>query len=136
MHSWTVGWWRWRTYFAGNQEPIWPWSTSNEPPIYFSKAQFIYIRTVCSERLLLGLDRTGHMSFLTEQDRMPNFARLDWTESGLISLKFLPTKYKDKVPGHKFGVKRPNINSKKILKKKIENFFGFFFWIFFLFLKC
>ena len=37
MHSWTVGWWRWRTSFAGSQEPIWPWSTSNELPIYFSK---------------------------------------------------------------------------------------------------
>ena len=34
-----------------------------------------------------GLDRTGHMSFLTEQDRTPKFAGqvlLDQTKSGLI----------------------------------------------------
>ena len=35
--------------------------------------------------LELGLDRTGHMSFLTGQDRTPKFAGQvlpDWTESG------------------------------------------------------
>ena len=35
----------------------------------------------------LGLDRTGHMSFLIRQDRTPKFAGQvlsDWTESGLI----------------------------------------------------
>ena len=29
----------------------------------------------CAELFLLGLDRTGHMSFLTGQDRTPKFAR-------------------------------------------------------------
>ena len=43
----------------------------------------------------LGLDRTGHMSFLTGQDRTPKFAGQvmpDWTESGLIILNILPYK--------------------------------------------
>ena len=42
----------------------------------------------------LGLDRTGHLSFLTGQDRTPKFAGQvlpDRTESGLIFLKsYLP----------------------------------------------
>ena len=45
--------------------------------------------------LKLGLDRTGHMSFLTGQDRTPKFAGQvlpDWTESGLTFLNILPTK--------------------------------------------
>ena len=40
----------------------------------------------------LGLDRTGHMSFLTGQDRTPKFAGQvlpDRTESGLIFLNIL-----------------------------------------------
>ena len=43
----------------------------------------------------LGLDRTGHMSFLTGQDRTPKFAGQvlpDRTESGLIFLNILPNK--------------------------------------------
>ena len=43
----------------------------------------------------LGLDRTGHMSFLTGQDRTPKFAGQvlpDRTESGLMSLDILPYK--------------------------------------------
>ena len=46
--------------------------------------------------LSIGLDRTGHMSFLTGEDRTPKFARQvlpDQTESGLIFLDILPTKY-------------------------------------------
>ena len=38
----------------------------------------------------VGLDRTGHMSFLTGQDRTPKFAGQvlpDRTESGLLFLK-------------------------------------------------
>ena len=45
----------------------------------------------------LGLNRTGHMSFLTGQDRTPKFAEQvlpDWTESGLIFLNILPTNYR------------------------------------------
>ena len=60
----------------------------------------------------LGLNRTGHMSFLTGQDRTPKFAGQvlpDRTESGLIFLTFYLTSigYQfsyDKVPRHKFGV--------------------------------
>ena len=43
----------------------------------------------------LGLDRTGHMSFLTGQDRTPEFAGQvlpDRTESGLIFSDILPYK--------------------------------------------
>ena len=43
----------------------------------------------------LGLDRTGHMSFLTGQDRTPKFAGQvlpDRTESGLIFSNILPYK--------------------------------------------
>ena len=43
----------------------------------------------------IGLDWTGHMSFLTGQDRTPKFAGQvlpDWTESGLIFLNILPCK--------------------------------------------
>ena len=45
----------------------------------------------------LGLDRTGHMSFLTGQDRTPKFAGQvlpDRTESRLIFLNVLPTNYR------------------------------------------
>ena len=41
----------------------------------------------------LGLNRTGHMSFLTRQDRTPKFAGQvlpNWTESRLIFLSILP----------------------------------------------
>ena len=47
------------------------------------------------EFIFLGLNRTGHMSFLTGQDRTPKFARQvlpDWTESGLIFSNILPYK--------------------------------------------
>jgi hypothetical protein len=57
---------------------------------------------------LLGLDRTGHMSFLTGQDRTPKFARQvlpDRTESGLILLNVLPTKYNS----HKIGYMDTNL---------------------------
>ena len=43
----------------------------------------------------IGLDRTGHMSFLTGQDRTPKFVGQvlpDRTESGLIFLDILPYK--------------------------------------------
>ena len=46
--------------------------------------------------LVLGLNRTGHMSFLAGQDRTPKFAGQvlpDRTESGLILFNILPTKY-------------------------------------------
>ena len=45
---------------------------------------------------IVGLDRTGHMIFLTGQDRTPKFAGQvlpDRTESGLIFLNILPNKY-------------------------------------------
>ena len=51
----------------------------------------------CAELFLLGLDRTGHMSFLTGQVRTPKFAGQvlpDQTVSGLIFWNILPTKYK------------------------------------------
>ena len=44
---------------------------------------------------VVGLDRTGHMSFLTGQDRTPEFAGQvlpDRTESGLMFLDILPYK--------------------------------------------
>ena len=45
--------------------------------------------------IIVGLDRTGHMSFLTGQDQTPKFAGQvlpDRTESGLIFLDILPYK--------------------------------------------
>ena len=45
----------------------------------------------------VGLDRTGHMSFLTGQDRTPKFAGQvlpDRTESRIIVLNILHTKYR------------------------------------------
>ena len=45
---------------------------------------------------VVGLDRTGHMSFMTGQDRTPKFAgRIlpDRTKSGLTFLNTLYTKY-------------------------------------------
>jgi hypothetical protein len=67
------------------------------------------------------------MSFLTGQDRTPKFAGQvlpDRTESGLIFLTFYLTSmgYQlsyDRVPGHKFDVKKILIGM--ILKKKFEN---------------
>ena len=56
------------------------------------KTTFVIELTHCK----LGLDRTGHMSFLTGQDRTPKFAGQvlpDRTISGLIFLNILPTKY-------------------------------------------
>jgi hypothetical protein len=62
----------------------------------------------------IGLNRTGNMTFLTGQDRTPKFAGQvlpDQTESGLRFLTFylMSMGYQfsyDKVPGHKFGVKK------------------------------
>ena len=62
----------------------------------------------------LGLNQTGHMSFLTRQDRTPKLAGQvlpDWTESGLIFLTFYLTSmgYQfsyDKFPYQKFDVKK------------------------------
>ena len=48
-------------------------------------------------KLHIGLDRTGHMSFLTGQDRTPKFAGQvlpDRTESGLLFISILPTNYR------------------------------------------
>ena len=64
--------------------------------------------------IVLGLDRTGHMSFLTGQDRTPKFAGQvlpERTESGLIFLTFYLTSMSyqfsyDKVPGHILDVKK------------------------------
>jgi hypothetical protein len=87
------------------------------------------------------------MSFLTRQDRTPQFAGQvlpDRTESGLIFLTFYLTSmgYQfsyNKVPGHKFGVKNLNWdvfeNEKKNLEKKNLIVILIFFFDFFLFLK-
>jgi hypothetical protein len=64
--------------------------------------------------LEVGLNRTGHMRFLSGQDRTPKFAGQvlpDRTESGLIFLTFylISIGYQftyDKVHGHKFGFKK------------------------------
>ena len=48
--------------------------------------------------ITLGLDRTGHMIFLTGQDRTPKFAGqvlTNRTKSGLIFLNILHTNYGD-----------------------------------------
>ena len=53
------------------------------------------LRNIHSELNGVGFDRTGHMSFLTGQDRTPKFAGQvlpDRTESGLIFLDILPYK--------------------------------------------
>ena len=59
----------------------------------------------CLQLRPLGLDRTGHMSFLTGQDRTPKFGGQvlpDRTESGLIFLNILPAKVlKVRCPGRK-----------------------------------
>ena len=65
----------------------------------------------------LGLNRTGHLSFLTGQDRTPKFAGQvlsDQTESRLIFLTFYLKSiiYQfsyDKVHGHKYGVKKSKV---------------------------
>ena len=47
---------------------------------------------------LIGLNRTGHMSFLTGQDRTPKFVGQvlpDRTKSGLTFLNILHTNYGD-----------------------------------------
>jgi hypothetical protein len=59
----------------------------------------------------LGLNRTGHMSFLTGQDRTPKYAGQDLpdrTESGLtFYLTSMGYQFSyDKVPGHKSVVKK------------------------------
>ena len=52
---------------------------------------------ICQSSInVVGIDRTGHMSFLTGQDQTPKFAGQvlpDRTESGQISSNILPTKY-------------------------------------------
>ena len=57
---------------------------------------------MCALCNILGLNRTGHMSFLIRQERTPKFAGqdcrtglnpIDRTESGLIFLNILHTKY-------------------------------------------
>ena len=79
------------------------------------ETQYIYI---------VGLDRTGHMSFLTGQDRTSKFAGQvlpDRTESGLILLNILL---------HKKNYEKKNLK-KKFWKKNFENFFLDFFLDFF-----
>ena len=78
--------------------------------MYAPQSYYIYFY---SSRV--GLNRTGHMSFLKGKDRTPKFAGQvlpDRTESGLIFLNILQTcqlscyylsQYK--VPEHKFDVK-------------------------------
>ena len=69
---------------------------------------------------MLGLNQTGHMSFLTRQDRTHKFAGQvlpDRTKSGLIFLNILHTKYQNFIE-----------TNKKDSKKKIEkNLFLFYF---------
>ena len=55
--------------------------------------------------LKLGLDRTGHMSFLTGQGRTPKFARQvlpDRTESRLVSFKHFSCQAGD-ISSHKIS---------------------------------
>ena len=47
----------------------------------------VKLAVTCTQLPGIGLDRTGHMSFLTGQDRTPKFA-------GLTFLNILPTKYR------------------------------------------
>ena len=64
-------------------------NSKNLSNVIFPKSQY-----VCA----LGLNWTGHMSFLTGQDRTPKFAGQvlpDRTKSGLIFLNILHTKYGD-----------------------------------------
>ena len=59
----------------------------------FALAMHLYFASIFKEQ---GLNRNGHMSFLTGQDRTPKFARQvlpDRTKSGLIFLNILHTKY-------------------------------------------
>ena len=61
--------------------PVEPYYTGSKNPVQIDRG--------------IGLDRTGHMSFLTGQDRTPKFAGQvlpDRTESGLIFLNILPYK--------------------------------------------
>ena len=61
---------------------------------FFCKWQLGFLKLTKAVRVL-GLDRTGHMSFLTGQDRTPKFAGWvlpDQTESRLIFLSILPNK--------------------------------------------
>ena len=68
-------------------------------------------------KCLVGLDRTGHTSFLTGQDWTPKFAGQvlpDRIQSGLIFLNILPYKQTKK-------------SMKNCLKKKTFEIFLFFF---------
>ena len=74
----------------------------------------------------IGLNRTGHMSFLTGQDQTPKFAGQflpDRTKSGLIFLNiFIPSM----IYWHKVGVKSSKLGYIQELKKINEKFiFGF-----------
>ena len=81
-------------------------------------------------KLRVGLNRTGHMSFLTGHDQTPKFAGQvlpDRTESGLIFLTFYLTSmgYQfsyDKVPGYKFSIKNLNWDVFENKEKKDQNF--------------
>jgi hypothetical protein len=86
---------------------------------WFETANFQQSKNVGLFRHLstVGLNRTGHMSFLSRQDRTSKFAgqvQPDRTESGLIFLTFYLKSMgyqfsHDKVPGHKFGVKKSKL---------------------------
>ena len=88
----------------------------------------VYLNVMGSNAV--GLDRTGHMSFLTGQDRTPKFAGQvlpDRTKSGLMSKSILQYRFsKNKVCGHKFGVKSLQLGCTgkfKNWRKKFEIFF-------------
>jgi hypothetical protein len=92
------------------------WNLSGRNALWYHCHSSVHKAVLCSllSYILVGLNWTGHMSFLTGQDRTPKFAGqvvLDRSESGLIFLTFYLTSmgYQfsyDKVPGHKFGVKK------------------------------
>ena len=83
-------------------------------------------------RLLLitvGLNRTGHMSFFTGQDRTPKFAGQvlpDRTKSGLIF--YIPN---NRISMKFFKLKQTKKLRKKEFEKKFEIFFEIFFFLIF-----
>ena len=119
-------------------------STSNQSFLMASGGFLKFIQYWLIIRALthLGLDRTGHMSLLTEQDRTPKFARQvlpDRTESGLLFLKHFTCQAGDhkisKFPGHMIGVKNAHRQDKERNKRFVKKFFekNIFFWNFFWF---
>ena len=94
---------------AINSQIFWKWTNTNPNPNQITKqtiqeiqlvpngpnpSRFCHWRSSFADNI--GLNRTGYMSFLTGQNRTPKFAGQvlpDRTESGLISLNILPTKY-------------------------------------------